>query len=166
MGIAGRNHELQEVLMGSDDAEVNLSSRLGERALTQKGGELLIVPCVGQEVVDVCNLAEMRADRIQEDQLQVDVSLDEIDPRLVMVTVQQIEIFHARKIMETILNNISVDHFFIGLMNLVDLLFHFILEDIIEMGDMLEFRRTNSIALLFVEGLNQEHLKSRKLHDA
>lgn len=108
----------------------------------------------------------MRADRIQEDQLQVDISLDEIDPRLVMVTVQQIEIFHARKIMETILNNISVDHFFIGLMNLVDLLFHFILEDIIEMGDMLEFRRTNSIALLFVEGLNQEHLKSRKLHDA
>lgn len=108
----------------------------------------------------------MRADGVQEDELQVDIAFDEVDSGFVIVAVQQIQILHARKVMQPILYDVSVDHLLIGLLHLVNLLLHLIFEDIIEMGHVLQVGRTHSIAFPLVQSLDKEHLQRRQLHDS
>lgn len=60
----------------------------------------------------------MGTNRIQEQKLDIDISFNEIDTRLVFATVQQISIFDSNKVMETIFYCISVNHLLVCLLNL------------------------------------------------
>lgn len=81
----------------------------------------------------------MRTDRIQEQQLQVNVPLDKISPWLSFPTVQQIRVLNADELMEPIFDDITIDHGIVGAFYFLDLLFDFALEDCVELGDLVVF---------------------------
>ena len=60
--------------------------------------------------------------------------------------------------MESAFDDVTVDHLFVGLAHLADLLLDFVLEDIVEMGDMLLVRKANSVFSFGVQSFAQKHL--------
>lgn len=145
--------------MGSNGTEVDLSFGFRERALSDESRILFVVLGEGQEVVQVSHFTEMRTDRVQEYQLQEDVSLNQVSSRFVLVTVQDIEIFHTCDLVQTVLNHISVDHFLVSLLNFVNLFFNFIFENLIIQVQTLVVSFTLSVSFLFSQGFDQEHFK-------
>lgn len=119
------------------DTVVDLSFRFGEAAMAQQIRELLCIFHKGQEIVQIGSLTEVRADRVQEDQLQVYVSFDKIDSRFMLITVDDVKIFHAAEIVQAVFNNVSVDHLFVGFLNFTNLILHLVFKDIIEMSNVL-----------------------------
>lgn len=117
-----------------------------------------------QEVVDVSDFTEVRADRIQEQQLQVDVSFDEVLPRLMRVTVQQIEILDAGVLVQSEFDDIAVNHLLVSFAHLCDLIFHFVLKDGVVVLHFLVARNPHSILFLLIEGFSQKHLQCGQLH--
>ena len=81
--------------MRSDHTVVNVFFGFWKCALTKEFRKFFVVSSEGKEIIDIGDLAEVRADWIEEDKLKKDVSFDEIESWLVLVTVQNIEIFHA-----------------------------------------------------------------------
>ena len=64
-----RSHEFDYILMGSDCSIIYLCWRLGEAAISQKRLIFGWILAEGQEVIDVGNLAEMWANRVEEQKL-------------------------------------------------------------------------------------------------
>ena len=93
---------------------------------------LLVVDCEAEEVIDVCDLAEMRADGIQEQQLQVDVPFNQVKPGPMDVAVQQVNVLYASEVMQTLLDDISVDHLLISIAHFVNLVLDLVLKDGVE----------------------------------
>ena len=60
----------------------------------------------------------MWANRIQEQQLEINIPFYEIDSRFELTTIEQISIFYSHEIVETIFYSIPIDH-------LIKCLFHF-----------------------------------------
>ena len=79
----------------------------------------------------------MRTDGVEEDQLQEDISLNKICSWFFFVAIQQIEIFNRSEFVQSILNDISINHIFIGFGNSDYLLLHFIFENVIKMSKIL-----------------------------
>jgi len=77
------------ILMCSDRSIVYLSFWLRETAATHQSRVFFVISSEWEEVVKVSNFTEMRTDGIQEDQLELNISFDQIDSWLV-VNVDQI----------------------------------------------------------------------------
>ena len=67
---------------------VDVGFGFGEAAAAQKLRIVFVVLGEGEEVVDVCDFAEVRTDGVEEDELQEDVPLNEVQPRFGLITVQ------------------------------------------------------------------------------
>jgi hypothetical protein len=94
IGLPSRDQELMNVLMCTNGSVVDLSFGLREPAATHQSWMFFVVFGEGQEVVQVSDLAEVRADGVQEDQLQLDVSFDQVNSGFV-VDVDQIDVLHG-----------------------------------------------------------------------
>lgn len=81
--------------MRADDSVVDVRFGFGEAAFAHQGRELLVVVGEREEVVQISDLAEVGADGVQEHQLQVDITFDQIDTRFSLIAVQDIQVFHA-----------------------------------------------------------------------
>jgi hypothetical protein len=64
--------------MGANDIEVDLESWRGKFAITKKRRILFVIFGKREKVVDVSHLAEMRANRLKKDKMQVNVTFYEI----------------------------------------------------------------------------------------
>lgn len=115
------------ILMRSDSTVVYISMWFREWTLTQQLWISLWILSETQEMIKIWNLTEVRADWVQEQKLQVNISFNQILSWFIF-TVQNIKIFLCSKFMESILNNISVNHFFISLFNSHDWFLHLSLE--------------------------------------
>jgi hypothetical protein len=118
--------------VGADDAVVDVEARSGEGAMAEQIRVLLVVSGEGQEVVNVGDFAEVGADWVQEEQLQVNVALEQVQSGLVGIAVEQVKVLDAGEVVQSLLDNIPVDHLLVGLAHLQDLVFDFVLEDGIE----------------------------------
>ena len=130
-----------------------------ESAIAHQFWILLVIASKRKEVVNVCNLAEVRADWIKENELEVHVLLDEINSRLV-ITVDKIHILYCREVMETILDHISIDHFFISISHLSNLILHLVLENLIEKCSTFILTDSSSVVFLVLNSFREEHFKS------
>ena len=92
---------------------------------------MFVVLSEGQQVIQVGHLAKMRTNWVQEDQLQEDVPFYQVGSWFVLVTVQNVQIFHTCDLMQTVFDHISVDHLLVGLLHSKDLLLNLVLEDLI-----------------------------------
>lgn len=54
-----------------------------------------------------------------------------------LITVDDVKIFHAAEIVQAVFNNVSVDHLFVGFLNFTNLILHLVFKDIIEMSNVL-----------------------------
>ena len=95
----------------------------------------------------------MGTDGVDETQLQEDVALDEILPRLVAVAVDQVDVFHAGEVVEAVLDDVPVGHSFVGLLDFLDLLLHLVFEDIVEEGHAFDVADSSSVSLFVLFGL-------------
>lgn len=68
--------------MGSDGRVVDFDDGLGERAVAEQSRIFARICREREQIVDVADFAEMRADRVNEEKLQVDVPFDQVSPRL------------------------------------------------------------------------------------
>ncbi len=82
-------------------------------------------------MINVGNLAEMGTNWIHEQQLQIDVPFNQVLSWLIFA-VQDIQVFLAGKVVESILDDISINHFFVGLFDFHDGLFHLGLENLVK----------------------------------
>ena len=139
--------------MSSDDTLINVSLGFWKITLSHQLRINLIVRNEGEEVVDVADFAEMGTDGVDETQLQEDVALDEILPRLVAVAVDQVDVFHAGEVVEAVLDDVPVGHSFVGLLDLLDLLLHLVFEDIVEEGHAFDVADSSSVSLFVLLGL-------------
>jgi len=104
-----------------------------------------VISCKGEEVVNVGDFTEVRTDGIEEDELEENVSFNEVVSRLSPIAIEQIQILHGNKLMQPKFDHIPVNHLLIRLTNFNDLLLHLILENIIEVTYMLLLRHTQSV---------------------
>lgn len=54
-----------------------------------------------------------------------------------LITVDDVKIFHAAEIVQAVFNNVSVYHLFVGFLNFANLILHLVFKDIIEMSNVL-----------------------------
>ena len=73
--------------MSSNNSIINLSFWFWESTVTHELRIIFVVSSKREEIVNISNFTEMRADGIHEDELEVDVSFNEIESRLVLTTV-------------------------------------------------------------------------------
>ena len=81
--------------MSSCRSIVDIALRSWEFALTHKFRIFFIVTSKGEEVVKVGNFTEVRADRVKEEELEIDVAFNEVDSGFMLVTVKEIHILHG-----------------------------------------------------------------------
>ena len=139
------NHKLHKIFMCPNSSKIDLPFGFREQTLSHKLWVLFVVSDEGEEVIDVVDLTEMRANGIKEYQLQVYVSLNEVYSGFMAVAVNKIHIFHCRKIMEAILHHISVYHLFICISNFIYLLLHLVLKYLVEESHTLYITHTFSV---------------------
>lgn len=149
--------------MRTDGTVVDLRVRFGEGAWTQQLWIWFGIFSKAQEVINVWNLTEVRTNRVDEQQLQQNVSFNQILSWLVF-TVQNIQILHTCQVMETVFNDISVNHFFISFLDSHDLLLHFIFKDLVE-SSIRTFILFLSHLRSLLNALVHEHLESWKLEN-
>lgn len=70
--------------MCSDNFIVDLSFRLRESTVAHQSWVFFVVFDEGEEVIQMCYFTEVRANGIQENELKLNVSFDEIDSRFVV----------------------------------------------------------------------------------
>ena len=158
-------HKFQEILVRLNNLVVDVEFWFWESAIAHQFRILLVIASKRKEVVNVCNLAEVRADWIKENELEVHVLLDEINSRLV-ITVDKIHILYCREVMETIFDHISIDHFFISISHLCNLILHLVLENLIEKCSAFILTDSSSVVFLVLNSFREEHFKSWKLHNS
>jgi len=107
----------------------------------------------------------MRTDGVQEDQLQENVPLNQILSRLMPLTVDQIIIAFADKVMESVLDHIPIDHIFIALLDLPDLVFDFVFKNLVEVLDFIIDLLLGSVGRHLLQGFVHEHFEGRQLQD-
>ena len=81
--------------MRPDSSKIDISFGFREQTLSHKFRVFFVVPDKGEEIIDVVYFAEMGANGVEEYQLQVDVSFDQIYSGFMGVAVDQIDIFHG-----------------------------------------------------------------------
>ena len=138
---------------------IDVSFGFGELALSHELGMSLVVLDEGEEVIDVADLAEMRAYWVQEAQLQENVSLNQVHSWFVAVAIDQVDVFHARKVMESVLDDIPVDHLFKSILNFLDLFLHFVLKDFVEKCYTLNIANAFPVGILALLSSCQEHFQ-------
>lgn len=149
--------------MRSYSSIIDISVRLRERAWTDQLRIGFGIFSKTQKVVNVGNFTEVGTDWIQEKKLVVQVSFDQICSWLVF-TIQNIKILQSSKIMETVLNYVSINHLFVGLFHLHYLFFHLRFENLVEIS-------VGTLLLFFSEGISllktfvHEHLECGELND-
>lgn len=151
--ITSIDHELEEILMSSDCSIVDISFWLRESAASHEGRMFFIIFGEGKEVIQIGDLAEMRADWIDEDELELNVSFDKVKSG-VIVNIDKIDIFDFFKFMETVFEHISVDHFFIGLFYFIDLFLHLVFEYFIHKSNTFYVTFAFSVFLLLVKSFH------------
>lgn len=137
--------------------------RFREGARTQQLGVSFYILNESKEIINIRDLAEVRTDRIQEEQLQVDVLFNQVLSRFVL-TVQDVQVFGAGEIVESILNNIPVNHFFVSLFDSHDRLLHFGLENFVKSRVWTLISSLSHRALL-LQTFIHKHFKGGKLQN-
>lgn len=153
--------------MRPDDSIVDFAHGSWEFAGAQQLWVVLVAIQVGNglEVVDVGDFTEMWADGVQEHQLQEDVPFDQIFSGFVGVAVDHVVVALSHEFVESELDHISVDHVFVAFFDFSDLVFDFILENLVEVGHFFVLLLLGSVGLDLFQTFVHEHFEGGQLQD-
>lgn len=108
----------------------------------------------------------MRAKRIDEKQLEIDVPFDKIYSWPTLPTIHEISLFNSNKFMESVLDSIPIYHIFIGPFNLGNLFFYFTLKNFIEFLNLFIFLIFSPVCFMLLKYFTKEHFQCRNLKDS
>lgn len=156
--------EFDNILMWSNSAIIDISMWFRERTFSQQLWIGFRILNKTQEMINVWNFTEMWTDGIQEQQLIIQKSFNQICSWLILA-IQYIQIFHSSKIMESIFYYISINHFLICLFYFHDLFLHLWFEDLVEIcvRTLLIFL---SHLILLLKHFVHKHFESWKLYNS
>lgn len=164
--ISGAWQELWHILMRSNSWIVYLFDWLRELTITKQFRIFLWLSSNWQHIINITNLTEVWANRIQKQQLQVNISFNQIESWLSLTTVEKICISFTNKLVKTKLNYITINHALICFFNFGNLILNFAFKYSIKFRNLFIFVIWRSISFMLLERFSQKHLKSGKLQNS
>lgn len=156
--------KFDNILVRSYCTIIDISMRFREWAFTQQCRVCFRILSKAQEMIDIWNFTEVRTNWIQEQQLIIDVSFDQISSRFIF-TIQYIKVFQSSKIVESMFNNISINHFFISLFYFHNLFLHLRFENLIKISIRTLLLFLSHIIFL-LKAFIHKHFEGRKLDNS